>query len=148
MATVQQIKDLLDQQKAELLEEFDTKLEAAVKPLRISVSILTAKHANACLARAEKLVKVPRPDGTPPTGAYPETILNLLVVGNEKLPDGTTNTWNKKKSHALLKQYDADMGDMSDGENEHTELSRTRRLKLARVLGVSQAQLNYAQLSL
>ena len=131
-----------------MLSEFDTKLEAAVKPLRTSVTILTAKHANACLARAEKLVKVPKPDGKLPTGAYPDTILNLLVAGNEKLPDGTTNTWNKKKSCALLQQYEVDVGDMSDGENENTELSRTRRLKLVRVLGVSQAQLNYAQLSL
>ena len=97
MATLEQIKGLLDQHKKELLRELDKKIDAAFKPLRISVSILMAKQDNACVAAAEELVKVPRPDGVLPIGTYPDTILNLLVAGNEKLPDGMTNTWNKKE---------------------------------------------------
>ena len=134
-----ELKEALDQQKKELIQMFDEKL----KPLHIKSDILSAKLANSQLGRSDKLAKVPKSDGIEPAEPYPNNIMQLLVAGNEKLPDGNKNSWNKKSSRQLLMQYGEDP-EASDNDNEYSESSRYARLKVARVLGVSKAQLNYA----
>jgi hypothetical protein len=73
----------------------------------------------------------------------------LLVAGNEKLPNGKKNTWNSEKSKAALLHYEIDGSESDpDDKSEYSEKSRARRLRVARVLGISRAQLNFAQLAL
>ena len=73
----------------------------------------------------------------------------LLVAGNETLSNGKMNTWNRDKSKAALFYYDIDGSESEPEErNEYSEKSRARRLRVARVLGISRAQLNFAQLAL
>ena len=71
----------------------------------------------------------------------------LLVAGNETLPNGQRNRWNKAKSKLALNYYGEDGGSDSD-DDEYSAKSRARRLRLAGVLGISRAQLNFAQLAL
>ncbi|KJE92916.1 hypothetical protein CAOG_03798 [Capsaspora owczarzaki ATCC 30864] len=89
----------------------------------------------------------------------PPTVESLLVAGNERLaveqPEGgrgrIANTWNKDKSQALLKFYgevDEESEDENDPENDYTVTSRSRRIRVARALGITQTQLNLCQLSL
>ena len=70
------------------------------------------------------------------------------MAGNECLPNGKNNPWSWKKSIRLLREYGQDAGEASDAEAEDSIGSRFARLKLARVLGISNVQLNYAQLTL
>ena len=72
----------------------------------------------------------------------------LLVAGNENLPNGQPNPWNKVKSRALLQFYGEDDGYESDPNNEYTAKSSARRLRVAKALGITRAQLNFAQLDL
>lgn len=115
----------------------------------VKVNILVVKQQNSAATRSDRLQMVPRPDGSTPTVDFPETIQQLLVAGNENLPDGQRNTWNRKKSKALLQQYeDASESESETDDNEYSSKSRARRLKLARHLGVTNAQLNFAQMML
>lgn len=54
--------------------------------------------------------------------------------------------WNSSKSLALIRQYEP--GYASDGEGEEDAKSRRRRLRLARLIGVTRVQLNFAQMTL
>jgi len=140
--------ELLDVQKKDLIKEIDARLHNALKPLTTQVSILSGKLQNASLSRGDAIVKVPKADGALPESDTPESIMNLIVAGNESLPNGQLNKWSKQKSIKLLREYGVEADDASDNENEFTERSRTARLKVARALGISNVQLNYAQLSL
>ena len=81
-----------------------------------------------------------------PTSEFPPTILELLVAGNETLPNGTRNGWNKEeKSKALLEEFGEDAYD-TETENEHSE--KSRGVKLAWKIGVTIAQMNFAQMTL
>lgn len=99
-----------------------------------------------------QLVPVPRElDGQLPSAVYPPvefppTLECLLVAGNENLPSGAPNTWNESKSLRLLHFYGED--EDTDTEDDNNDRSRTRRLRLARKIGVTQPQLNFAMLSL
>ncbi|KAJ3397780.1 hypothetical protein HDV05_002859 [Chytridiales sp. JEL 0842] len=73
--------------------------------------------------------------------------MELLVAGNEALPDNTPNSWSKSKSKKLLQAY-GEVAEESDTDDENSSKSRARRLRVARVLGVTQAQLNFATLTL
>ena len=115
--------------------------------LATDVTRIDLRYTNSTLGRDDALQRVPLPDGTLPLGEYPVSLAALLVAGNESLPNGQLNTWNAKKSRDLLIQYDPNYE--TDGEVEELSTrSRNRRLRLARVLGVTRAQLNFAQLSL
>ena len=146
MVTLAEIQELLAKDRKKLLEE----IKEMIEPLQHQVKILVAKASNASADRGDLLVSVPRPNGCNPDCAYPKCIMALLVAGNEKLPDGSNNDWNQKKSVRLLRQYGEDDGEASDSEtkNGNSLTSRVVRLKVARVLGITHAQLNYAQLSL
>jgi hypothetical protein len=75
--------------------------------------------------------------------------MDFLVAGNEVLPDGSRNTWNRQKSKALLRQYNpGEESGGSDSDNEYSEKSRALRLRLARTLGVTQVQINFALMAL
>ena len=129
-------------------------LKADVAGLRTDVERLTrdvtridCRYINSTLGRDDPLQRVPLPDGTLPIGEYPSSLAALLVAGNESLPNGQPNTWNARKSRDLLIQYDPNYETDDDIEEVSTR-SRNRRLRLARVIGVTRAQLNFAQLSL
>ncbi|GLC62271.1 hypothetical protein PLESTB_001864600 [Pleodorina starrii] len=152
--STEQLKQVLDAAlmpifaKLGELNDKVSKLDDKVNDLTVGVKILSAKQHNSSVSRADRLVKVPLANGAEPAQDYPESILHLLVAGNETLPNGTVNNWNKHKSQALLRQYAEDSGDESNTEDEYSSRSRARRLRLARCLGITQAQLNFAQLTL
>jgi hypothetical protein len=77
------------------------------------------------------------------------TLAHLLVAGNETLPTGQQNDWNRTLSRQALDYY----GDQSEGSEdescsdavkEHLPKSRARRLRLARCLGVPEQSLKFA----
>ncbi|KAG2438893.1 hypothetical protein HYH02_010689 [Chlamydomonas schloesseri] len=157
--SIEQIKQLLEDALKNALQPIkdeiavlSTKvddLSAKLDKTMVKVDILVVKQQNSAATRSDRLQVVPRPDGSMPTVEYPESIQQLLVAGNESLPDGQRNTWNKSKSKALLQQYeDANESESEADDNEYSSKSRARRLKLARHLGVTNAQLNFAQMTL
>lgn len=90
---------------------------------------------------------VPTPDGSMPRAEFPDTLMHLLVAGNESLDRQNRNTWSKAKSIALLREYgDDDEG--TDTESETSALARDRRIRLAAMLGISKAQYNLSMLAL
>ena len=107
-------------------------------------------QSNSQVSRNDALCEVPNKLGVLPSSEHVETPPNLcclLVAGNEMLPEGATrNSWNKTKSLALLRFY----GDPeeTDNEDEYSQRSRNRRLRVATKLGITKAQMNFAQLSL
>ena len=99
--------------------------------------------ANSRLSRTDRLTVVPcviDGDLRNPNVDFPNCLEELIVSGNEQLPSGGTNNWNKSKAKASLKFYGEDIG--TDTENENSGL------RLASRIGVNQAQLNFAQLPL
>jgi len=91
---------------------------------------------------------VPNQQGVyPAPNDFPHTINELLVAGNESLPNGNVNWWNKKKSSSLLLFY-GEAGTESENDDEHSSRSRARRLRLAKKIGITRTQLNFAQLVL
>ncbi len=100
----------------------------------------------------EPLTPVPResdgllPSAVNPPLAFPPTLECLLVAGNERLPSGAENSWSKSKSLSLLRFYGEE--EDTDTEDDNNVRSRNRRLRLARKIGVTQSQLNFAQLTL
>ena len=82
---VAEIRDLLEQHKHDLLAEFGRKLEASIKPLRITTDILSAKLANSLVARMDPLTVVPKPDGELPSIAYPAgTLMHAPAHGRQR----------------------------------------------------------------
>ena len=128
------------------LREEVTTMREEVTTLQHLQDITAAKAANALIGRTEPIVRVPCRDGNIPDVEFPPTICHLLVSGNEQLPDGGNNTWNRLKSSALLAAFGDDSDNDTDTEDGLT--SRRKRLKVAKVLGVTKAQLNFAQLTL
>jgi hypothetical protein len=95
------------------------------------------------------LLQVANRDGVTPAErnvAYPINIHSLMVSGTEILPDGTPNLWNKRHSIALLRFYGED--DATDNEEEASTSSRNRRLRVARMIGVTNTQINMALLTM
>jgi uncharacterized coiled-coil protein SlyX len=140
----------------EKVQVLDTKLTGLQMHLKIS----DAKAINAQIGRSEPLLRVSLNDGSYPiipgsrtqenvigtVVEYPTTISHLLVAGNETLPDGGLNNWNKKKSSMLLQAFGEESDNDTDREDGPT--SRRRRLKVGKLLGVTKTQLNFAQMTL
>jgi len=157
MITIEAISKLLDEKLLPLYGRLDAvegrldAMEGRLDAMEGRLTLIEARQINSTRSREEPLVKVPFPDGTlPPDADYPNSLAHLLVAGNEKLPNGQRNGWDMKKSKYLLKKYNATgaLSDSDGGEDEHSQRSRNRRLTLARLLGVTAAQLNFAQLTL
>ena len=77
--------------------------------------------ANSRLSRTDRLTVVPSViDGElrNPDVEFPNCLEELIVAGNEQLPSGGTNLWNKNKTITLLRFYGEDAD--SDTENENT----------------------------
>ena len=106
-------------------------------------SVVATKAHNAACSKDDTLKKVPLSDGSFPVNDCPQSVLNLLVAGNELLPNGQENNWNAK-SLDLIKEYEPGYETDENAPN----LSRKRQLKLAMLLGVTSTQLNIAQLSM
>jgi hypothetical protein len=75
------------------------------------------------------LAKIPNDQGNMPE-VFPTNINELIVAGNELLPNGQHNGWNKAKSINLLRFYGEE--DQTDNEDEYSQSSRARRFRLAR----------------
>jgi len=146
----QVINDLLPQATMASLADISKLLDDKLKPIHHRLDVIEARQVNATRSREDPLVKVPLLAGTlPPDADHPTCLAQLLVAGNESLPNGQLNGWNMKKSKRLLKQYSIGALSDSDGEdNEHSQRNRNRRLALARFLGITAAQLNFVQLTL
>ncbi len=139
---------------ANIKKAISTAIQAEIKPIQATLNSMHAtldsievKERNSHAGREDALEWPPRKDGQVYNAEEPVTIITLLVAGNETLPNGTKNTWNSDKSKAALRFYGDGSGSESEG-NEYDEKSRARRLRLARKLGISRAQLNVAQLAL
>jgi hypothetical protein len=154
-SAVQDVLDSLTSFKTEvngrldsLTEELRT-VKGELRTVNHKVDTVLARQENATKGREERLVPVPKADGTLPVNEFPPTIMHLLVAGNEKLPNNEVNTWNREKSKQLLVEYGEDASDSDvDEKTEYSSKSRARRLRLAKKIGVTQAQLNLAQLTL
>eukprot|EP01039_Chlorochromonas_danica_P007754 gene7754-8565_t len=83
---------------------------------------------------------------TPQAVEFPPSIECLLAADNEMLPSGAPNKWNKRKSMALLQFYGDD--EHTDTEDDNSVSSPARRLRLAKKIGVTRSQLNFAQMHL
>ena len=103
---------------------------------------------NSTLGRDDRLRIVPLLDGSDPIAEFPSTLAQLIVAGNELLPNGLTNTWNRNKSLLLLRAYDPTYETDEDQNDEQSRRSRDRRLRVAQRIGVTRSQLNFAQMSL
>ena len=128
------------------LERVETKLNG----LETNLRVIDMKLRNSTNGRNDKLSKVPKADGSLPSCEYPGSINNLIVSGNELLPGGVEkNNWNKAKSLNLILEYEPDYKSDAEGsDSEDSSRSRKRRLKVAKLIGITSAQLNFAQLSL
>ena len=113
--------------------------------MKHDIQVLSAKQSNSTKGRDEALDHVPFPLRAEIVGegVMPPSLAHLAVAGNETLPNGDRNTWNARKSKDLLKTY----GDQSESEGEVEEshpTARKRRIRLARCIGITAAQLNSA----
>lgn len=113
------------------------------------VNVLTAKQNNSTKGRDDPLDPVPFPMGGQVfgNGERPPTLAHLSISGRENLPNGERNTWNASKSRFLLLTY----GEGSESEEEVDEngaTARRRRIKVARRIGITTAQLNSAKIIL
>mmetsp|Transcript_16241 Transcript_16241/g.40407 ORF Transcript_16241/g.40407 Transcript_16241/m.40407 type:complete len:150 (-) Transcript_16241:708-1157(-) len=140
MANPLTIEDRLDSIINSLAE-----LKHDVAELKHDVGTLTALQRNSCARLADRLVKVPLPDGSMPD-QFPPTLGALIVGGSELTPGGdNTPGWNKQMSLALIRKYDPAYdtdGDDSDPDTDNKRRSsRRRRLHLARLIGVTPAQM-------
>ena len=123
-------------------------MEATLESIRAKLESMEAKLENSLAGREEELKWPPhKVTGEPYVTGESININCLLVAGNEKLPNGKPNTWNKAKTREALEYYGEEC-ESDEEKSEYSEISRARRLLLARVLGVSRAQLNFAQLAL
>lgn len=117
----------------------------SVDELNVQVRVLAKKSENSVKGLSDALAIVPTRNGTNPVSTYPTSLAQLLVPGNELLPDGSKNTWNIQMSLELIREYDE--GYETDNNDEATS-SRRRRLHLAKLLGITTSQLNCAQMIL
>jgi len=120
-----------------------------VAAVKHEVKVLAAKQMNSTKGRDDPLERVPFPIGAIVygDGAYPATLAHLSIAGNGNLPNDEKNMWNARKSRNLLLTY----GEGSESEGEIDEMhptARKRRIKLARRLGITTAQLNHANIIL
>eukprot|EP00299_Pterocystis_sp_00344_P015903 c7958_g1_i1.p1 GENE.c7958_g1_i1~~c7958_g1_i1.p1 ORF type:complete len:220 (+),score=29.87 c7958_g1_i1:22-660(+) len=110
-----------------------------------------AKQANSVIARLDTITPVPRSDGTTPAVDFPVSLSQLLVGGSETVPDQRSGRadWSIAKSKALLEAYNEQFSDAeSDSEAKKEIKSRRLRLRVARVLGITTSQLNFAQIAM
>ena len=121
-----------------------TAISERLNDLQNDFSVVATKAHNAACSKDDTLKKVPLSDGSFPVNDCPQSVLNLIVAGNESLPNGEVNNWNARKSLDLIKEYEPGYETDENAPN----LSRKRRLKLAMLLGVTSTQLNIAQLSM
>jgi hypothetical protein len=133
--TVSELKVTVGELKVTVSELLTT-----IQAIDVRTNILQARQYNSSISRDNKLHIVPTSQGSVPNTAYPKNLLELLVAENEKLPNGEKNTWTKEKSRKLLMEYGE--------EGEDRERARNSNIKVARMLGITQTQLIWAQLAL
>ena len=137
--------DVLEGKFDVLERKFDV-LEGKVDEINIKTSILSAKSNNASCDINDLLTPVPLGDGTVPDCEHPATLSSLIVAGNEMLPNKTANTWNRRKSLALIRKHINGYGTDDENEDEFGSSARRRRLLVCKLLGVSTSQISFAQL--
>ena len=116
-------------------------LKVTVGALSGKIDILMSKSLNSTLDSGGTIAKVSLISGIEPTSEYPRCIYSLVVAGNERLPDDSSNSWNAVKSLELIREYDP--GYETDGI-ENFGSARKRRLVLAKHLGITPYQLDSA----
>jgi len=77
-----------------------------------------ARGTNATRGR-HSLEMVPTPDCSMPRAEFPDTLMHLLVAGNESLDRQNRNTWSKAKSIALHREF----GDEDEGTDTESKTS-------------------------
>ena len=155
--TISDIKNLLQEALQEALkpiidrlDKIDTRLDSMdtrLDSMEVVQRVSSAKISNSMRRARDRLDIVPLNNGTLPTTTvdYPHSFEELIVAGNEMLPlSGSNNPWNSTKSLALIRLYDP----AYETDDDSSEVSaRRRRLEVARHIGITGPQLNFAQLS-
>jgi hypothetical protein len=140
-------------------------VQRSLRPLETKVEILTAKQMNTTIGRKDRINKVPNDKGElPGDDMFPHSIQVLIggqgkkkkqtkrqkkepaqedVVPNVPSEPEPNLRWNAKMSNRLLRFYGQEGSDSESGEE--TEPSRAKRLMVAKQLGITRSQLNYAQ---
>ena len=111
-----------------------TRLDIIEDELYNEINIIKALLHNSMCSSSENLVKVPLKNGALPLNEYPQTI-SLLAVPHQ------SNSVTAEKALALIREYEPDY---TDDESDQV-LTRKRRVRLAKLLGISATQLNFAQ---
>ena len=151
--TISDIKNLLQEALKPVidrLDKIDTRLDSMdtrLDSMEVVQRVSSAKISNSMRRARDRLDIVPLNNGTLPTTTvdYPHSFEELIVAGNEMLPlSGSNNPWNSTKSLALIRLYDP----AYETDDDSSEVSaRRRRLEVARHIGITGPQLNFAQLS-
>ncbi len=120
---------------ANIKKAISTAIQAEIKPIQATLNSIQdtlnsieVKERNSHAGGEDALEWPQRKDGQVFNAEEPITINKLLVAGNETLPNGQENTWNRYKSKAALCFYGEGSGAESEG-NEYEEKSRDRRLQ-------------------
>ena len=144
--TISDLKDLLQEALQPINDRLDI-IDARLDRLEVMQRVSSAKISNSMRRARDRLDIVPLNNGTLPTTTvdYPHSFEELIVAGNEMLPlSGLNNPWNSTKSLALIRLYDP----AYETDDDSSEVSaRRRRLEVARHIGITGPQLNFAQLS-
>jgi hypothetical protein len=147
-AIIGQLRGLLAEALAPINQRLDG-IDQRLDGIETGQKRLAVFQMNSLKTRSEPLEILPNQMGQLPTTDYPESISHLLVAGNERLPTtGLVNTWNKRKSRALLAFYNASDNYDSETDNEYSDTARSTRLKLCKVLGVTAQQIQQVSLTL
>jgi hypothetical protein len=96
--TIADVMTALDDMRTSLVDRLDG-IDGRLEDIRTEVKILSAKQVNSTKGRRESLVVVPKADGQLPISEYPASIEHLIVAGNEALPSGAANNWNRAKEN-------------------------------------------------
>eukprot|EP00981_Chlorochromonas_danica_P013176 scaffold5939_cov165-Ochromonas_danica.AAC.5 len=147
-----EVSRLIGEDDEQTDRQTDTEEQNSIELCR-SLCFKTQRQSNSLIGRSDELAEVARGiDGklpsqnTPQAVEFPPSIECLLAADNEMLPSGAPNKWNKRKSMALLQFYGDD--EHTDTEDDNSVSSPARRLRLAKKIGVTRSQLNFAQMHL
>lgn len=118
-------------------------IDVRVKRLRTQGRINEIMMRNSLMGVHDTLIPIPNQNGIVPMIEHPTNISQLSQGGSEQMAGGGSS-WSTEKSLAFIMEYDEGY----ETENRGTfESSRRRRHRVASILGVTKAQINFCHFS-